>query len=220
MSITALVEQIRRSHTWLPPVAHTEELLSGFVQRAKLTLPPDMVDFYRICGSAELFDKTIFLLPISGLIRASEAIFGEDSEDYTPSSWWAFCDRLDGDYVGIDLAAFRNDRTPILDLDHDDMSRCRIIARSFTEYLEALLTSDGRLFWLDENYPDLGALTYEPPPSYWRRVHSSWYASLGAECGPASCGTPGCARLVIRNSTKCRRHHYEMLHKMPCPFPE
>jgi hypothetical protein len=197
MSIRELVAQIRRSHAWTPPDARADELISAFARRAGLALPADMAEFYRLCGSAELFDRTVIVLPLSGLIRASEAIFGEDSEDYAPNTWWAFCDRQDGDYVGIDLAAAESGQAPILDLDHNDMSSCRIIAASFTGFLQALLASDGGLFWLAENYPGLGRVTYEPPPSYWRRIHGEWYAGLGAECGPAACSTPGWCRATI-----------------------
>jgi hypothetical protein len=220
MTIAALVEQIKSAHQWHPPDPRTEELLINFEREAKVALPPDMVEFYRICGWAELFDERMYLMALTDLMHVSQAIFDEDTEDYAPNSWWVFCDRRNSDYIGIDLAAAPDGVTPILDVYHDDASSCTIIAHSFTDFLRTLLETNNRIFWLDAACPKLGVLDYDPPTSYWRRVNAFWYSNLGAEIGPSTCNAPGCEKLTIQSAGQCRQHHYETVFKMPCPFPE
>jgi len=220
MTISALVERIKHSHHWYPPDARTDELLAEFERQAKVPLPPDMVEFYKICGWAELFDERMSLLALTDLMHVSEAIFGEDTEDYAPNAWWVFCDLRNSDYVGMDLSASPHGTTPILDVYHDEAASCSIIAHSFTEFLRTLLDSNDRIFWLVAGYPKRGVLDYEHPPSYWRRANGSWYSNLGPEIGPSTCDVPGCEKLAIGTGTQCRRHHYETQFRMPCPFPE
>ena len=181
-------------------------------------MPLDLKEFYRQCGRAELFDSSYMILPFAQFQRASIVLVGEDSEDWCPSSWYAFCDMNDGDYVEFDFASAKGETVNILDLNHDEIGRCKIIAKSFSEFFRYALGSSGKTYWLGTSFQDYGIVQYENPPSYYRRVDAAWWKSLGPEKGPERCDTPGCGRKRINLSTKCCRHHYEMVQRRACPF--
>lgn len=46
-----------------------------------------------------------------------------------------------------------------------------------------------------------------------------FYESLGPETEREMCRHEGCERHAISLSAMCRRHHFEMVRKKPCPFP-
>ena len=219
MATITLIDDIRRRHAAQPPLPETDRLLAEFELRVGTVLPASMIEFFRAFGSASLFEGSFTLLPLPELIRASEAVYGEDSEDFAPSNWWAFCDCEDGDYVGLVLPHQHGGEAGVIDICHDDFPECSVIAESYEDFLTRLLASDGTAFWLKPGYTKVGKLSYEPPPSYWRRTHATWFSTLGPETGPSKCSAPDCTRLAIRSSTKCRAHHYEMIHRLPCPFP-
>jgi hypothetical protein len=215
-----LVKRLRQSHSCAPPLPQTEPLLQQFEDTQGFGLPADLKEFYRRRGEAELFDGVYRIMPLTELTRASLALAGEDTEDWCPSSWYVFCDMRDGDYAGIDLASIDGVTARILDCDHEQIGRCEIIATSFTEFLGRALDSSGSSYWLGNDFEGYGTIEYEHPPSFYQRMYADWWNSLGPEIGPERCTDPSCTRLRIASSVKCRRHHYEMLKRCPCPFED
>jgi hypothetical protein len=64
---------------------------------------------------------------------------------------YAICDVQDGNYAVIDVSRQENGRYPLIDGYHEawpDPEYCGHIAGSFSEFLEKLLRSKGRLFYL------------------------------------------------------------------------
>ena len=165
----ALVSRIRRHHGWELPSPENEQLIGRFESASGFRLPADMIHFYHLCGEASLFNNSYRLMPLRELRKASMLLVGDDTDDYCPSCWYAICDVMDGNYVGINLVPQHDGGFQILDLDHDNIGECRVISRSF-------------------------------------------------ELGPEMCKVKGCERLRIRFSVMCRRHHYEQVHRRPCPF--
>jgi hypothetical protein len=213
-----IIEEIKNNHRWHPPLPKSELLMQAFERTTGLTLPPDFKEFYMRCGRADLFESGCMILPLTEIQKASIVLLADESEDWCPGSWYAFCDMNDGDFAGLDLSSVQGNAVNVLDLNHDEIGRCTIIARSFTEFLERALRSSGRSYWLDKSFQDYGIVQYENPPGYYRRVDARWWSSLGPEQGPEKCDTPACGMLRIEHSTKCRRHHYEMVQGRQCPF--
>lgn len=112
-TLDEMVASIRQLHSWTPPLLQIDTLLSQFETEQRLTLPSDLKEFYRRCGEVELFDGAYRIMSFSGFGRASLALTGEDSEDWCPSFWYVFCERLDGDYVGIDLSSTEGGSAPL-----------------------------------------------------------------------------------------------------------
>jgi hypothetical protein len=120
----------------------------------------------------------------------------------------------------VDLIANAEGTHNWLDCDHEDLGRASIIATSLEDLVREALSCPHGLFWLQADHKPYPRIEYENPPSYWRRLHGDWYATLGDETGPEPCTTPRCAHLRIAQSVKCRRHHYEMVHNRPSPFDD
>ena len=55
----------------------------------------------------------------------------------------------------------------------------------------------------------------------WRTKEARrFYDMLGAERPAVPCRDAGCHRGAIELSVLCRPHHFEMIHKRPCPFDD
>lgn len=48
--------------------------------------------------------------------------------------------------------------------------------------------------------------------------HRQFWNTLGEELGPQQCRAASCERLRIALSVFCRRHHFEQIRRVPCPF--
>lgn len=215
-----LIAHIKKNHSWFPPLSETDNLIQQFEESQNFTLPADVKEFYQRCGRAVLFGDAYIILPLPEICRVSLLQAGEDSEDWCPASWYAFCGVNDGNYVGIDLASSDGQTFNILDCYHEDIGEADIIARSFSEFLHRALSSAGELYWFEESFQKYGRVEYKPPLSYYRRVDASWYKSLGLENGPEKCRHEGCERKRIELSVMCRQHHYEMVKGIVCPFDD
>ena len=85
-----------------------------------------------------------------------------------------------------------------------DPDRLGDILDAFTRWARA------RPDWLA--LPDPATLEHRDDKAFW--------TALGEEVGPERCQSEACARIRIRNSVYCRRHHYETIKHQPCPFPD
>jgi hypothetical protein len=152
-TMSRLLEEISRHHFPNPPA--TPEEIEEFEQRVGWRLDPDLKAFYLHCNGGTLFkrrpDADYRLLPLSEIVRARVAIFGEDKDEDGPASMYAICDLQDGDYVLVDMGRQEDGRYPIMDGWHEawpNPKHCKQIARSFGEFLERALSSEGSFFWL------------------------------------------------------------------------
>jgi hypothetical protein len=152
--MSRLLEEVSRDHFPYPPA--TPEEIEEFEQRAGWKLDPDLRAFYLHCNGAELLKRLpntpYRVLPLSKIVRARVAIYGEDDDQWGPASVYALCDVQDGNYVLVDVSE-ENGRYPLFDGDHEawpDPAYCKQVANSFSEFLEQVLRTRRNLYWLGE----------------------------------------------------------------------
>ena len=153
MRMSRLLEEVSRDYFPYPPA--TAEEIESFEQRVGWRLDPDLRAFYLHCNGAELIerlpDTPYRILPLSKIVRARVAIYGEDDDKWGPASVYAFCDVQDGNYVLVDVSRQENDRYPLFDGDHEawpDPAYCKQVASSFSEFLEQVLHTRRSLYWI------------------------------------------------------------------------
>ena len=153
--MSRLLEEISREHFPYPPA--TPEEIEEFERRVGWKLDPDMRAFYLHCNGAELIerlpDSPYQILPLSQIVRARVAIYGEDDDKWGPASAYAICDVQDGNYVLVDVARQENDRYPLMDGYHEawpNPKYCGPVASSLSEFLEQVLRTRRGLYWLGE----------------------------------------------------------------------
>ncbi|HLQ25351.1 MAG TPA: SMI1/KNR4 family protein [Acidiferrobacterales bacterium] len=202
-----------RGHKYSSAAPFTDALLAKIEEAHKCNLPNDFKKFYRSIGMAELFEGRYKILPLHEISSVGPLQGGEYGRLCCSPSWLAFCDALDSNYVAIDASSSR-----ILDCDHEDMGRVRIIAASFSEFLHGLLFKGPDPYWLQPGFVAVGELTFEPTAEFYRLTDKDFWDRLGPEQGPEPCRSPGCNRKRIELSVMCRRHHYEMMRGRECPF--
>ncbi len=120
---------------------------------------------------------------------------------------------MDSNYIAIDAVSRQ-----IVDCDHDEMGRARIIALTLMEFLDRLLKEGPDPYWLSQAFTPYGELRFEPGAEFYRYVDRGFWEGLGEEVGPDQCQSLGCDRRHLFLSVLCRRHHYENLKGRACPF--
>jgi hypothetical protein len=153
--MSRLLEEVCRDHFPYPPA--TPEEIAEFERRVGWQLDADQRAFYLHCNGAELVerlpDTPYRVLPLSKIVRARVAIYGEDDEKWGPASVYALCDVQDGNHVLVDVSRQENGRYPLFDGDHEawpDPAYCKQIASSFSEFLEQVLRTRRSLYWIPD----------------------------------------------------------------------
>ncbi|ACA88133.1 DUF7716 domain-containing protein [Shewanella woodyi] len=59
-----------------------------------------------------------------------------------------------------------------------------------------------------------------PPEGHRNKLDRDFYDSLGEERPNTPCKREDCSRGAVKYSVLCRVHHFEMIHKRPCPFSD
>ncbi|WP_337104229.1 SMI1/KNR4 family protein [Paenibacillus sp. YIM B09110] len=131
------------------------------ILRPSHVLPPDLKEFYEVCGGKLLFNDSDFsyrVLPPMEFKSANLEILGEEVEDDITNDWYTVVDCGNGDFITIDLHPERLGRCyDSFHETHGLVGDTPIIALSFTELLQQLLQHKGKLiYWLDENFKALG----------------------------------------------------------------
>jgi cell wall assembly regulator SMI1 len=150
-----LLAEVSRDHFPYPPATHEE--LEEFERRVGWRLDPDLRAFYLHCNGAELIKQLpntpYRILPLSKIVRARVAIYGDDEDKWGPALVYALCDVQDGNYVLVDVARSENGRYPLMDGYHEawpNPEYCQQVAGSFSEFLEQVLRTRRNLYWLGE----------------------------------------------------------------------
>lgn len=97
--------------------------------------------------------------------------------------------------------------------------------RSNVPVTDELLFDGFMYYWMHDAYmPEPGAYdpTYVPPPLEERllAVDRFFYDNLGEERNDVLCEKEGCKRGALPLRIFCKMHHFEMMHKRPCPFSD
>lgn len=132
-------------------------------------LPDDVIKFYSLCNGVDCYigdyseDNGGFpinilpsekVLPSAKVINAGLCI---DKVIEITSSWYVIADCMDGNYITIDFNKNMLGRCyESFEYTHGSIGDCKIVARSFTEFLEHLINYDGGFFYWDEN-PDFNS---------------------------------------------------------------
>lgn len=112
---------------------------------------------YRNLGGGWLFDGDLRLLPIAEVENVGELQGGEYGKLSTPSSWVAFIDAMDGDYVAIDLLSNK-----VLDCDHEELGSARVIANSLSDFFANFFLFAPGKYWLQSDFSPLEILVHPP----------------------------------------------------------
>lgn len=117
--------------------------------------------FYGLCGGVVLFKSASYSTAIVSpreIVPANPAIIGKQIDDDISSSWYILADDLNGDYFTIDLSRERLGRCYDSFWDsHAQVSDCKVIAVSFTDFLSRMLNNAGRhWYFLQPEFVSLG----------------------------------------------------------------
>ncbi len=204
--------------TWSPAARDADDAVADLEQRVGHRLPADLRELHQRCRDVSLFDGRYEFLAPAAMESIGQLQCGDDTDDWAPRTWLAVIDMHDGNYIAVDLVPNADGSNSWLDCDHEVIGEARVVAVSLEELIVRALACAERPYWLERGYQPYRTLTYENPPSHWRRVDGRWYASLGDEVGPERCAQAGCERRHIVHSVMCRVHHYEMVKRRGCPF--
>lgn len=124
-------------------------------------LPSDIIELYQNCGGITLFSNescVVNIVPPNEFVLANPIIVGELCEEDITSEWYIIADDGNGDYLTIDLSKNRIGRCYESFWDsHGVVGECPIIANTFTELLEMLISDKGmQYYWLDDEFVSLG----------------------------------------------------------------
>jgi cell wall assembly regulator SMI1 len=113
-------------------------------------LPDDLKAFYRRYRTVKLFDgeygATYRFVPVDEIHPTRIDIYGENTDEWGPSTWLTICDILDGNYIAIDIDSKEGKEYNYIDCFHETFAEpgeCKIVAKSFTELLERALNGGG-----------------------------------------------------------------------------
>lgn len=124
-------------------------------------LPKDLLEFYENCGGMTLYssqDYVTHIVPPEKFQQANPIIVGELCEEDISSNWYTIVDDGNGDYLTIDLDIKRSGRCYDSFWDrHGVVGECQIIALSFTDLLDKLISNKGKYwYWLRDGYTSIG----------------------------------------------------------------
>lgn len=123
--------------------------------------PPDLEQFYRVCGGVDLFSDSTYGLHISSpleLVPANPIIIGQQIADDISSSWYVIGRGDNSQFVTIDLHPARIGRCYDSFWDrHGVVGSCPVIALTFQELLErSFRNKGGHWYWLQSDFESLG----------------------------------------------------------------
>lgn len=124
-------------------------------------LPPDLREFYSLCGGMLLFSSKEYAVKIvepHAFALANPIIVGELCPEDRSSQWYIIANDMNDGYITIDLARERLGRCYDSFWDrHGVIGDCPIIAQSFSELLFKLFYSQGNYwYWLQEDFITIG----------------------------------------------------------------
>jgi cell wall assembly regulator SMI1 len=162
-AIEDLFDEIEKDHSFEPCTDPTE--IDSLETTLGYTLPRDLKSFYRKYNSVSLFVDPIGgpayrFVPPSEIHPTRIDIYGQDTDEWGPSTWLTVCDVLDGNYVALDIASGSGDQYNYIDCFHETFAepgQSTIVARSLAELVRSALDGGGdRLFWGHEGFVPYG----------------------------------------------------------------
>ncbi|MBA4384366.1 MAG: hypothetical protein C0410_06495 [Anaerolinea sp.] len=177
-SLEILFQEIESLHNSEP--CHDESEIDHFEKQIGYQLPTDLKLFYKKFKSVCLFDNqfssTYRIVPITEIHSTRIDIYGIDKDEYGPATWLTICDVMDGNYVGIDILSIEADECNFIDCFHESFAQpgdSKIIAKSFTEFLDHALHNGEDLFYLQTGFVGYGDAFPKSPESSISRIENS-----------------------------------------------
>jgi len=153
-TIQDLFDEIEQHHSFEPCADPSE--IEALETRLACPLPGDLKSFYGRYKSVSLFvdplgGPTYRFVPPSEIHPTRIDVYGEDTDEWGPSTWLTVCDVLDGNYIALDITSGSGDQYNYIDCFHETFAepgQSMIIAKSFTALVRSALEGGGdRLFW-------------------------------------------------------------------------
>jgi hypothetical protein len=126
-----------------------------------LQLPPDLATFYSHFSEARLFgdasDPRYHIPPPDEFLQIGIAIYGQPTSQPVQRSWFALAHVQDGNYIAIDCHPSRLGYC--YDAFHetiDLLDYCKIIAHSFTEFMNRAIEAGDDAWWLSDRFETYG----------------------------------------------------------------
>ncbi len=131
------------------------------VENPEHCLPPDIKEFYSLCGGMTLFASKEYAVKIvepSGFVLANPVIIGELCPEDISSQWYIVASDMNGDYITVDLSAERLGKCYDSFWDrHGIVGDCPIVAGSFSDLLSCFFNGNGDYwYWIQEDFISLG----------------------------------------------------------------
>jgi hypothetical protein len=161
-TIQDLFDEIEERHLY--ELCTDPSKLDALEEKYGHLLPEDLIGFYRRYRTVSLFDgpfgPSYRFVPPSEIHPTRIDIYGEDTDEWGPSSWLTICDVLDGNYIALDITSGSGDEYNYIDCFHETFAepgQSMIIARSFIGLVRSALEGGGdKLFWLHEGFVSYG----------------------------------------------------------------
>jgi hypothetical protein len=125
---------------------------------AGLTLPPDLSEFYTLCGGVQFLDPTADnypdyrILPPDKVVNIGTATCLEPSAELPLSAWYTVGEDDNGDHVVVDLHTTSGGRC--YDVFHETFAMpeyANVVADSFLELLQRVYRR-GKAYWFDDGF--------------------------------------------------------------------
>jgi hypothetical protein len=163
-SLDAIIDQLlKREDCRFRPATGLPILPPG------LLLPPDLAAFYSRFSEAILFgtpaDPRCHIQRPDNFVEIRIAIYNQPTTVPQQRSWFALADVLDGDYIAIDCHRARLGYC--YDVFHEtasDLDYCKIVARSFSEFMDRVAEAGDEAWWLHDRFEMYGYADTLPYP--------------------------------------------------------
>ena len=157
-----LFSEIDRLHSW--EACTRPSAIADLEKRLGYPFPDDIKTFYQRYDTVKLFvgehgDTLYRFVPVEEIHPTRIDVFGEDTDEWGPSTWLTVCDVQDGNYVAIDVASKDGEYYNYIDCFHETFAipgQSRVVARSFTELLDRALRGGDNQYWLQEGFIGYG----------------------------------------------------------------
>jgi cell wall assembly regulator SMI1 len=161
-TIQDLFDEIEEQHSY--EVCTDPSEIEALEVKYGYSLPADLITFYRRYKTVRMFDSpfgpTYRFVPVSEMHPTRRDIYGEDTDEWGPSTWLTVCDVLDGNYIAIDIASGSGNQYNYIVCFHETFAEpgeSQIIAKSFADLVNSAMRGGSeRLFWGIEGFVAYG----------------------------------------------------------------
>jgi len=155
-----LLAEVKARH--FPRAPASADAIARLEQRVGGRVPLDLREFWLEVGPARLFsddDPAYWFVAPDDVRWVALEMSSVPEELSIPKSWLSICDVQDGNFVAMDLPAKPSGEVWFIDCFHENVGEpgCnKIVALTFTEFLDRALARDRIHYWLAEGFRGYG----------------------------------------------------------------